>query len=433
MARSLEVVSSLTPRRLPAPGPRLALAERYCHIRFATEALCDPLSPEDLSARASPEASPVKWHLGHVTWFFEHYVLKECWRDYSPYNRALDAVFGADAAADPRQHELAGRPSKELVQDYRRHVDAYVLALLCSDDGVDSDLEERLALALHHEQRHQERLIADVKQTLAQGPLRPAYLERPHARELLTTRKETPPMTWERYATTLAYIGSDSGGLPSSEQPRHQALVHGFELASRLVTCAEYQEFIADGGYYRPELWLADGWALVQKKELRAPLYWQADDTIFTLSGQEKRCGAEPVCHVSYYEADAYARYRQARLPSEQEWEVAAQSLEVAGNFAESGILHPMALADNDDAQGRRGPRQMFGDVWEWTTSAYASYPGERLRQDALGRRDERRMCNRLVLRGGSCASPRAMMRATHRHHLSPDARAHFSGIRLAR
>ncbi len=441
MARTLELAASAGPRRIPATGPRMALAERYCQVRFATEALCDPLSPEDLSVRSLREASPVKWHLGHVSWFLERFLLAEVWRDYAPFNRAFDALFAQEPASQPNQEAhgraLASRPTLDEVLDYRRHVDSYVLALLCADEGVDPDVEERVALGLHHEQQHQERILTDVKHALSQGPLRPAYLERPFKKELLSGQTAAQPLAWERFATTLAQIGHAGAGFANdNEQPRHQVLVHGFELASRPVSCGEYLEFIADGGYTRPELWLADGWAEVVRQGMCAPLYWQRDAgewLVFTLGGVREVSPAEPVCHVSYYEADAYARWRKARLPTEQEWEVAAQALEVNGNFADSGILHPLPLAENEDAPGRPGPRQMFGDVWQWTASPYVAYPGFAPRTGGPGRSDAAFMVNQMVLRGGSCATPRALVRPTLRNFLPPQARWQFTGIRLAR
>ncbi len=409
-----------------------ALAARYRAIRAATERLCAPLSPEDCQAQSMPDASPAKWHLAHTTWFFDTFVLEPRVPRYTPFDPAFRVLFNSYyqqvGAQHPRPHRgVLTRPSLDAVRDYRRTVDEAVLALLAAD-APDAALAALIELGLQHEQQHQELILTDVKHLLAANPLRPAYAALP------APAHEPPPapLRWREYAGGTYEAGAAADGFAfDNEWPRHAVLLQPFALATRPVTNAEYAAFIADGGYRRPELWLSDGWATVSAQGWSAPLYWELVDGAwheFTLGGLRPLVPAAPVCHVSLYEADAYATWARARLPTEHEWEIAAADRPVRGNFVEEGALHPRPAADDDGE-----PVQLFGDVWEWTRSAYSPYPGYRPPPGALGEYNGKFMCNQLVLRGGSCASPRGHLRATYRNFFPPDARWQFSGIRLAR
>lgn len=332
---------------LPSTAQPPTLAELYCAVRYATEALADPLSPEDQTVQSMPDASPTKWHLGHTSWFFERLVLAEAVPGYRPFRPELWFLFNSYYEAfGPRlerdRRGLVTRPSVGEVQQYRRHIDANMLALLCGGEPCEPSLRERVVVGLHHEQQHQELLLTDIKHALATSPLHPSYL--PHApdSELSVPSRPAIPLRWRAYPTTITHIGAGSDEFAfDNERPRHQALVHQFELADRLTTNGEYLAFMADGGYRRPELWLADGWRAAREGAWEAPLYWERRDGCWwqtTLAGIRPLLEAEPVCHLSYYEADAYARWAGARLPTEQEWEVAAAGVPPEGNFVESGL-----------------------------------------------------------------------------------------------
>jgi ergothioneine biosynthesis protein EgtB len=410
-------------------------AERYRTLRRATEELADGLSPEDCAVQSMDDASPVKWHLAHTTWFFETFWLARWEAPHRPFRSEFRELFNsyyqavAEPFARPRRGVLSRPPLSEVLA-WRADVDARVLARLAVSTPADAEDAERAALfelGLAHEQQHQELILTDVKHALASNPLRPVYRERDTA-----ARGEAPPLRFLPLAEGLREIGHAGTGFAfDNERPRHRVFVESCELANRLVTNAEFRAFIGDGGYRRPELWLSDGWAAVQRLGWRAPLYWEdadGDTREYTLTGLRPLRGAEPVCHVSFYEAEAFARWAGARLPTEAEWECAAAAQPVEGNFVESGRLHPAPAA-----AGREGLLQLFGDVWEWTRSAYAPYPGYRAPDGALGEYNGKFMCNQLVLRGGSCASPRSHVRASYRNFFPPEARWQFSGIRLAR
>ena len=415
--------------RLPAPQPG-SLAARYLDVRAATRALAAPLSAEDCALQSMPDASPVKWHLAHVTWFFETFVLTEHLAGYAAFDPAFRVLFNSyyNGVGDkhPRpERGLLSRPDLRTVLAYRAHVDTAMSRLLAAplSDAVASLVE----LGLQHEQQHQELILTDVKHLLSRNPLRPAY----HPRWPLAPVRPQP-LAWHAFAGGLVTHGHDGEGFAfDNESPAHPVFVAPFALASRPVTHGEFAAFIEDGGYRRPELWLAMGWDTVQARGWQAPLYWERrGDTwrTFTLHGMADIDPHTPVCHVSFFEADAYARWAGARLPTEFEWEHAARTAEVAGNFAESGALHPLPAS----AQAE-GPGQLFGDVWEWTRSDYAPYPGFAPAAGAVGEYNGKFMCAQYVLRGGSCATPRSHVRATYRNFFPPDARWQFSGIRLAR
>jgi ergothioneine biosynthesis protein EgtB len=422
-------------RRLDTVATDAPLAVHYDTVRRATEQLCASLSPEDCQAQSMDDASPIKWHLAHTSWFFETFVLERAERTYRAFHPDFRVLFNSYYQTVGDQHPrpqrgLLTRPTLEEVYAYRRHVDAAMRALLAQPGAVNDSLTAGVELGLHHEQQHQELILTDVKHLFSRNPLRPAYRECPAA-----PRVEAAPLRWHRYAEGLQWIGHDGPGFAfDNECPRHRVFVEAFELAGRLVTNGEFLGFMADGGYARADLWLSDGWNTVQARGWGAPLYWEQRDGVWrllTLSGLRQLRADEPVCHVSYYEADAFARWAGARLPAEAEWEVAATAgpLDVvAGNFVERGFLHPAPAAG-----GGPTPSQLFGDVWEWTQSPYTPYPGYHPPAGALGEYNGKFMCNQLVLRGGSCVTPATHMRATYRNFFPPDARWQFSGIRLAR
>lgn len=399
------------------------LVPLYRSVRGATTTLTAPLEPEDMAVQAMPDASPIKWHLAHTTWFFETFILKHT-PGYRPFHPQFEYLFNSYYnALGPqwyRPHRgLLTRPTGAEILEYRTHVDAAMGRLL----GSGSFPEAVVELGLHHEQQHQELILTDVKYLLSQNPLRPVYREG----SAVARTGAVPAQGWIDGPPGVQAIGHAGTGFAfDNEYPRHDELIRSFRLANRLVTNGEYRAFIADGGYRRPDLWLSDGWAAVRDRGWEGPLYWaERDDApwIYTLSGFRPLDDAEPVCHVSFYEADAYARWSGARLPTEAEWEVAAAARTVTGNFVESGRLHP-APSDGDT--------QLFGDVWEWTGSPYLAYPGYRPAAGALGEYNAKFMCNQFVLRGGSCATPASHIRASYRNFFPPDARWQFSGIRLA-
>jgi ergothioneine biosynthesis protein EgtB len=406
------------------------LAGRYREVRAATVALAAPLSPEDCQVQSMPDASPTKWHLAHTTWFFETFVLEPAGRgNYRPFHPRFAFLFNSyyESVGERPVRAARGlltRPSLDEVYAYRRAVDEAMLRLL--EPGVDPALAAVIVLGLHHEQQHQELVVTDIKHALHANPLAPAYRARPAAAR--ETRLE--PASFIGHAGGLVEIGHAGQRFAfDNEGPRHTVFLQPFQIATRLVTAGEYLAFMADGGYRRPELWLSDGWAQAQAERWQAPLYWREQDgapSLFTLDGPRPVAHDEPVVHVSFYEADAYARWAGARLPTEQEWEVIAASHAPDGNFLEDGALHPRPAAAGQMAQ-------LYGDAWEWTASAYAPYPGFRPLAGALGEYNGKFMCNQLVLRGGSCATPRGHVRASYRNFFPPGARWQFSGIRLAR
>jgi ergothioneine biosynthesis protein EgtB len=411
------------------------LADRYREVRRLTEELCAPLAVEDYVVQSMPDASPAKWHLAHTSWFFETFVLGPGLPGYRPFAPAYGYLFNSyyNAVGDrhPRpQRGLLTRPTVDEVYRYRAHVDEQMLHLLEDADGDDLvGLRATVVLGLHHEQQHQELILTDLKHLFGCNPLRPAYGELPAA-----APARPVPVRWLAYPGGLHWVGHRGDGFAfDNESPRHQVCLRPFQLASRPVTNAEYLAFLEAGGYDRPEFWLSDGWHARGVHGWRAPLYWEKRDGgwwTLTLGGPRPVAGAEPVCHVSYYEVDAFARWAGARLPTEAEWEVAGSACPPAGNFLDSGRLHPAALTEDAD-HGQ--PRQFLGDVWEWTGSPYVPYPGYRAAAGALGEYNGKFMCNQLVLRGGSCVTPAGHIRPTYRNFFPPEARWQFSGIRLAR
>ena len=425
--------------------PRDVLSSLYGRIRSATTALCEPLSSEDLVVQSMPDASPTKWHLAHTTWFFETFVLGPGVPGYTPFHPAFAVLFNSyyqgvgPQFPRPRRGVLS-RPTVAEVMAYRRHVDEAMERLFRErPEAAFAELGPRIELGLHHEEQHQELIVTDLKHMLAQNPLDPVYRERParpggaEAGRAGRFGPTTPGGVVEIGVDPRKTGGIDRGEgfFFDNEAPKHKVYADSFQLARRLVTAGEYLAFIEDGGYGRPDLWLSEGFAAVRAEGWEAPLYWRRDDgawTMATLAGRRPVDRDEPVCHVSYYEADAFARWAGARLPREDEWEIVAAAAPVAGNFLEHGLFHPAPATESEQAI-----TQLFGDVWEWTASAYLPYPGFQPLPGALGEYNGKFMSGQMVLRGGSCATPRRHIRATYRNFFPPQARWQFSGIRLAR
>jgi len=436
-------VSSTTAPLSPPPCPAAFL--RYDAVRAQTMALAAPLSEADCQVQSMPDASPTKWHLAHTTWFFETFILERFEPGFRPFHPAFRVLFNSYYQGVGDQHPrpqrgLITRPGLTEVKAYRAQVDARMAALL--QGGVTSTITELLTLGLQHEQQHQELLLTDLKHLLASNPLNPVY----HPQWPLGS-VVAAPIDWVAFAGGIASQGHTGDGFAfDNESPRHDTLLAPHALANRLVTHGEWLDFMTDGGYTDPRWWMAAGWDWLRAQRIEAPLYWQRSGdpaqhggwTKFTLHGRVPIDPHTPVVHISWFEADAYARWRAAqdrepiRLPTEAEWEHAAGTLGAAlqtrGNFLESGALHPMPLS-----RGGPGLQQMGGDVWEWTGSSYLPYPGYRPWAGAVGEYNGKFMINQMVLRGGSCATPRDHIRASYRNFFPTDARWQFSGVRLAR
>ncbi len=415
-------------------GRRSRLIERFRQIRNFTTRLCEGLEPEDCVVQSMPEVSPTKWHLAHTTWFFETFVLKVWMPRYRPEVPQYAYLFNSyyNAAGDMHRRDLRGlisRPTVAETHRYRASVDDPMLDLIRNaDDELLDKIEPILVLGFHHEQQHQELLVTDIKHVFAQNPLHPIF----EARESGGGSRDVALQNFVEFDEATVMIGHDGAGFSyDNEGPRHRALVPAFALASRPVTNGEYITFIETGGYSRPEFWLSLGWTTVNEQRWQAPLYWTKRENRwwnFTLSGFRPVEESEPVTHISYFEADAYANWAGARLPTEFEWERAATDLPIDGNFVETEQFHPAPTPS-----GAEQLTQMFGDVWEWTRSSYSPYPGYRAAPGALGEYNGKFMCNQYVLRGGSCATSRTHIRATYRNFFPPDKRWQFAGIRLAR
>ena len=381
-----------------------------------------------------PDVSPTKWHMAHTSWFFETFLLTPHLPGYKIFDPHFAYLFNSYYVTVGDRHcrqnrGLLSRPTVSQIYDYRKHTDESMTRFLSSlTPSQESELRPVIEIGLHHEQQHQELMVTDIKHVFWVNPMRPAY--RPSVQ---AQTADVPAMRWIDFPEGVHTVGHEGSDFAfDNESPRHRTFLESFRIASRLVTNGEYKQFIKDGGYKRADLWLSMGWATVQQEQWSAPLYWIEQDGHLlnhTLSGLRPVEDAEPVCHVSYFEADAYARWAGARLPSEFEWEVASESLPIEGNFVESEQFHPMALSQSQ----LPGLSQMFGDVWEWTRSAYLPYPGFQPPTGALGEYNGKFMCNQFVLRGGSCATPQDHIRHTYRNFFPPDARWQFMGLRLAR
>jgi ergothioneine biosynthesis protein EgtB len=411
------------------------LSERFKKTRDFTEFLCKPLVTEDYVIQSMPDVSPTKWHLAHTTWFFETFVLKPGLKNYKPLNEIYAYLFNsyyvlAGERFTRAKRGLLSRPTVAEVYDYRKYVDEYILNFI--EKANEDELKifaPVIEIGINHEQQHQELMLTDIKHVFSINPIHPVY-----------SGKETPPIEnvtqtkWIEFTEGIYNIGHNGQGFSyDNETPQHKEFTNSFKLASRLVTNREYLAFMEAKGYETPELWLSDGWAVVENGKWNSPMYWTKMDGEwwdYKLSGFHKVDLNEPVCHVSLYEADAFARWAGARLPTEGEWEIAASDIKPEGNFVENDFYHPVPI---DDSIIDSSIRQMFGDVWEWTRSAYSPYPGYKTLPGALGEYNGKFMSSQMVLRGGSCATSVTHIRKTYRNFFPPNARWQFMGIRLAK
>jgi ergothioneine biosynthesis protein EgtB len=402
-----------------------ALSDRYRRIRGQSLTLICDLQPEDTVVQTMPDVSPTKWHLAHVTWFFERFVLEPNVPDYSRFDEQYHYLFNSYYYTAGRMHArpkrgLLSRPTLRQVLDYRSYVDTAMQHLLQAGHPDESQAN-LITLGLNHEQQHQELLLTDIKHVFSCNPIQP-----PVSRSLESApTASVAPYSYTRGECGIRQFGANGDGFAfDNETPRHDALPHEHQVGDRLVTNGEYRDFIKDGAYRNSELWLSDGWATTNEHDWQRPLYWDEDlDSEFTLGGRLNIDPNAPVCHVSYYEADAFARWAGARLPTEFEWEAAASRHRIEGNLLESNIWHPAASAG----------AQFFGDVWEWTSSSYAPYPGFKPLAGSLGEYNGKFMCNQMTVRGGSCVTARDHIRASYRSFFYADARWQFLGIRLAK
>ncbi|MCH9695161.1 MAG: ergothioneine biosynthesis protein EgtB [Gammaproteobacteria bacterium] len=403
-----------------------ALSDRYRSVRECSLRLISELRPEDTVVQSMPDVSPSKWHLAHVTWFFERFVLESHLPDYTRFDDQYHFLFNSYYYTAGQMHArpqrgLLSRPTLTQVLDYRSYVDTAMQQLLQTEVAADEQVMHVVTLGLQHEQQHQELLLTDIKHVFSCNPIKPP---------VSTTLEIVPSQAVAPYSFTdgcagIHRIGADGEGFAfDNETPRHDALIHEHQIGNRLVTNAEYRAFIEDGGYESAALWLSDGWAVVNARQWNRPLYWsKSRDSEFTLGGERDIDDNAPVCHVSYYEADAFARWAGARLPTEFEWELAARNHNSHGNLLESRHWHPMASTG----------QQYFGDVWEWTSSPYAPYPGFKPLAGSLGEYNGKFMCNQMTVRGGSCVTASDHIRPTYRSFFYPDARWQFLGVRLAK
>ena len=416
--------------------PSPSLLDQYRTVRAFSEKIAAPLVPEDYVVQSMPDVSPTKWHLAHTSWFFETFLLKTHLPGYQSIHPQYDFLFNSYYNAVGERHcrvarGLISRPTVDETYTYRAYVDSHMARLLEGAEGeLAQTLEPLLTLGLHHEQQHQELMVTDLKYNFFENPLCPVYSPRRDP-----SAAAPPPVEWIKFEEGVREIGWDGGGFSfDNEGPRHKEYVAAFALGSRLVTNGEYLQFVEAGGYEKPEYWLSEGWGTVQSKSWTGPLCWwnkRGEWLEFTLAGMAPLNLDAPVCHVSLFEADAYARWAGARLATEAEWETASATVPLCGNLADSGRFHPVALSPADAEPGQL--HQMFGDVWEWTRSQYTPYPGYAAAEGALGEYNGKFMCNQFVLRGGSCATSHSHMRPTYRNFFPPDARWQFTGIRLAK
>jgi len=418
-------------------SPKLEIAVRFSAARQRTLALCQPLTPEDMMVQSCAEASPAKWHLAHTAWFFESFILSEFVPGYRVFNADFPWLFNSyyqsfAAFPEKRLRSSFSRPSLEQVLGYRAHVDRGVEQLLehLPEGEAGTEVVKRVELGVNHEEQHQELMLTDILHAFFTNPLRPAY-------KLAATGLAPEPWDggtrFDRFEGGLREAGHPGQGFCfDNEMPRHKVWLEPFGLADRLVTCGEFAEFIADGGYRRPELWLSAGWDAVKANGWQAPLYWNLADgewRLFTLRGEQGLAARRnaPVSQVSFFEADAYARWAGKRLPTEFEWETAAEGRAVEGNLLESGLLETRCYGGD-----AKGEAKGFGDCWVWTASAYLGYPGFVPLGGALGEYNGKFMSGQMVLRGGSCVTSEAHIRSSYRNFFQPETRWQFSGIRLA-
>jgi ergothioneine biosynthesis protein EgtB len=410
-----------------AHGSPETLSVRFARVRSTTLDLCRHLQTEDFVVQSMPDVSPTKWHLAHVTWFFERFVILPHLSGYQEYDDRYHYLFNSyyytagEMHARPKRGLLT-RPTVDDILGYREHVDQAMQKLLASKED-DQEITSLVTLGLNHEQQHQELMLTDIKHVFFCNPLQPTV----NPKVSVPSSREPPPYSFNKGSSGISEIGASGAGFCfDNETPRHTTLLHAHEMGSRLITNGEFLEFMKDRGYEQPELWLADGWATILERGWNRPFYWTEDlSREFTLGGLRELNLNLPVTHVSYYEADAFARWAGARLPTEAEWEVAASKETVTGNFMESEYWHPVAAGN--------GNMQFFGDVWEWTSSSYGPYPGFKPLSGTLGEYNGKFMCNQMTVRGGSCATAEEHIRPSYRSFFYPDARWQFLGIRLAK
>jgi ergothioneine biosynthesis protein EgtB len=409
------------------------IRERFVSVRKFTEELCRSLIAEDYVIQSMPDASPVKWHLAHTTWFFETFILSQHIKNYAFYNYTYKFLFNSYYVQAGERYTRAkrgmlSRPGVEEVYKYRQQINERMINLIKTIDSLKSEeINFLIELGLNHEQQHQELILTDLKHLLSLNPLRLIYSEKKKI-----AGSGISGINWISFPEGIYETGNRGKEFVfDNETPRHKSFISSFSLADRLITNKEYLDFIEDGGYSRAELWLSDGWNVVENEKWRSPLYWEKVDSewwTFTLSGFNKIAMDEPICHISLFEADAFARWLGARLPTEEEWEAAAYDKVIKGNFAENGYYQPVPLLENVN-----GFKQLFGDVWEWTRSSYSPYPGYKTLPGALGEYNGKFMSGQNVLRGGSCVTPVSHIRPTYRNFFPPGARWQFTGLRLAK
>lgn len=420
------------------PSVHTDISARFRTVRERTLALCEGLTAEDMMVQSTPDASPAKWHLAHTAWFFESFILREFLPGYRPFNPDFYWLFNSyyesfSIFPEKRLRASFSRPSLDEVLQYREHVDAGIEKLL--DGDPDHEALRRIILGANHEEQHQELLLTDILHAFFTNPLKPAYKERAADTKDAERANAGSDLKFVQFEGGLLEFGHGGDKFCfDNELPRHKAWLETYSLAQRLITCGEFAEFIADGGYKRAELWLSAGWDAVKANGWNAPLYWTNEDgewSVFTLRGNRslKEMDRRPVSQVSYYEADAFARWKGYRLPTEFEWEAATAEQKVAGNLLDAGRFETAPVDARND---RDGLHQSYGDCWEWTGSAYLGYPGFQPLEGTLGEYNGKFMSGQMVLRGGSCVTPAAHIRATYRNFFAPETRWQFSGIRLA-
>ena len=442
MSPSAAAISDKVAAASPPPSAlsrASALTERFQVVRDFTSLLASGLAPEDCVVQSMPDVSPAKWHMAHTTWFFETFIVKKWISGYRSTVPEYAYLFNSyyNAAGDMHRRDLRGlisRPTVEETHRYRESIDDYVCQLLAdASTGLLDELAPLIELGIHHEQQHQELFVTDIKHVFAQNPLYPVF------RRSDQSAGDVKAMKFVEFDKAMVLIGHSGPSFSyDNEGPQHQALVGPFSLASRPVTNGEFRAFIEAGGYSRPEHWLSLGWTTVSEQRWNAPLYWTKRDGTwwhYTLTGFREVNDSEPVAHLSYFEADAYANWTGARLPTEFEWEHASAQCAMEGNFVDSGAFHPRpsGTASANEKVEKSDLQQMFGDVWEWTRSSYSPYPGYRAAPGALGEYNGKFMCNQYVLRGGSCATSRTHIRRTYRNFFQPEKRWQFTGLRLAK
>ncbi|HEV2484409.1 MAG TPA: ergothioneine biosynthesis protein EgtB [Terracidiphilus sp.] len=443
-------------RTTAADNAQVEAGVRFGAARRRTLELCAGLTAEDMMVQSCPEASPAKWHLAHTAWFFESFVLREFVSGYRPFDADFHWLFnsyyeGFSAFPEKRLRSSFSRPALEDILRYREHVDLGIERLL--EAGAEPEALRRIELGVNHEEQHQELLLTDILHAFFTNPLRPVYKNGANLDSQMAELKGggssvprsedpdlghpngRPALEFQQFEGGMIEVGCDGKGFCfDNELPRHRAWLEPFSIARRLVTCGEFAEFMADGGYRRPELWLSAGWNAVKSNDWRSPLYWTNEGDawrVFTLRGYLplEEVESSPVSHVSFYEADAYSRWAGRRLPTEFEWETAAEGQPVEGNLLDSGLLVPVSPTARVLKQC---PTPLFGDCWVWTASAYLGYPGFRALEGALGEYNGKFMSGQMVLRGGSCVTPATHIRASYRNFFAPETRWQFSGIRLA-